>query len=119
MISDRRDGDMLNFKYVRELLARDQRLIRLQAKGKAVFVGDTHGDLDATETVFREYFKPGYTLIFLGDYVDRGPDSRENIAYLLGKKAEAPDQVFLLMGKSRRILLCPVQPGRFLGKSRS
>jgi hypothetical protein len=113
MISDLRDGDMLNFKYVRELLARDQRLIRLQAKGKAVFVGDTHGDLDATETVFREYFKPGYTLIFLGDYVDRGPDSRENIAYLLGKKAEAPDQVFLLMGNHEGYCSVPFSPADF------
>lgn len=34
---------MLNFAYVREILARDQRLIRLQAKGKAVFMGNHEG----------------------------------------------------------------------------
>jgi len=104
---------MLNFFRVRELLAAEQRLIRLQAKGKAVFVGDTHGDLDATETVFREYFKPGYTLIFLGDYVDRGPDSRANIAYLLEKKAGAPDQVFLLMGNHEGYCSVPFSPADF------
>lgn len=113
MIRDLRGGNMFNFTHIKELLARDQRLIRLQAKGKAVFVGDTHGDLDATETVFREYFKPGYTLIFLGDYVDRGPDSRANIAYLLEKKAEAPDQVFLLMGNHEGYCSVPFSPADF------
>ena len=104
---------MQNFKSVREILARDQRLIRLQAKGKAVFVGDTHGDLDATETVFSKYFKPGYTLVFLGDYVDRGPDSKDNIAFLLEKKSEAPDQVFLLMGNHEGYCSVPFNPADF------
>jgi hypothetical protein len=104
---------MQNFKSVREILARDQRLIRLQAKGKAVFVGDTHGDLDATETVFSQYFKPGYTLVFLGDYVDRGPDSKDNIAFLLKKKSEAPDQVFLLMGNHEGYCSVPFSPADF------
>jgi len=113
MRSDHSGGDMFNYHHVRELFARDQRLIRLQAKGKAVFVGDTHGDMDATETVFREYFKPGYTLIFLGDYVDRGPDSRANIAYLLEKKSEAPDQVFLLMGNHEGYCAMPFSPADF------
>lgn len=104
---------MQNFKSVREILSRDQRLIRLQAKGKAVFVGDTHGDLDATETVFSQYFKPGYTLVFLGDYVDRGPDSKDNIAFLLKKKSEAPDQVFLLMGNHEGYCSVPFSPADF------
>jgi hypothetical protein len=104
---------MLNVNHLRELLARDQRLIRLQAKGKAVFVGDTHGDLDATETIFREFFKPGYTLIFLGDYVDRGPDSKDNIEFLLGKKTEAPNRVFLLMGNHEGYCSVPFSPADF------
>jgi hypothetical protein len=104
---------MQKFQFYKEVLARDQRLIRLQAKGKAVFVGDTHGDLDATETVFSQYFKPGYSLIFLGDYVDRGPDSQDNIAFLLEKKLEAPDQVFLLMGNHEGYCSVPLCPADF------
>jgi predicted MPP superfamily phosphohydrolase len=104
---------MLDLKSVRTVLARDKRLIRLPAIGKAVFVGDTHGDLDATETVFREYFRPGYTLVFLGDYVDRGPDSRENIDFLLGKKLEAPGQVFLLAGNHEGYCSVPFRPADF------
>jgi predicted MPP superfamily phosphohydrolase len=105
--------NMKNLKSVQEILARDARLIRLPAKGKAVFVGDTHGDLDATKTVFSQYFKPGYTLVFLGDYVDRGPDSKDNIEFLLEKKMEAPDQVFLLMGNHEGYCSVPFSPADF------
>ena len=71
------------FHHIKAVLARDKRLICLPAKGKAVFVGDTHGDFDATETIFRLFFKPGFVLVFLGDYVDRGQEARENIEFLL------------------------------------
>ncbi len=55
------------------------KLIRLPSRGKAVFVGDTHGDLDATKKVLRRYLKPSYRIVFLGDYVDRGGQSEENL----------------------------------------
>ena len=89
---------MKDANLIKEILTRDNRLIRLPGKGRAVFVGDTHGDFDATETIFRLYFKPGFILVFLGDYVDRGEESRENMEFLLRKKTEAPEQVFLLAG---------------------
>jgi len=104
---------MKNSKSIQEILARDKRLIRLPAKGKAVFVGDTHGDFDATETVFRLYFKPGYTLVFLGDYVDRGEESKKNMEFLLEKKAESPDQLFLLAGNHEGYCLVPFSPADF------
>lgn len=62
-------------------------------------IGDIHGcagllrallamiDGDAADAAFR--------LIFLGDYVDRGPDSKGVIDALLTVKAERPDTVFL------------------------
>jgi len=89
---------MQNFEAIKEVLKKESRLIQLPAQGKVVFVGDTHGDLEATETVLNLYLKPGYTLVFLGDYVDRGKYSRENIELLLKKKLEAPNQIFLLLG---------------------
>jgi predicted MPP superfamily phosphohydrolase len=98
---------------VKELLIRDGRLIRLPSHGKAVFVGDTHGDFEATEEVFHRYFKPGYILVFLGDYVDRGDQSKENLLFLFKKKREAPQQVFLLMGNHEGYCLLPFQPADF------
>lgn len=98
---------------IKEILKQQSRLIRLPAKGKAVFVGDTHGDLDATETVLRLYYKSDYVLIFLGDYVDRGEHSRENIELLLEKKLESPEQIFLLMGNHEGYPILPFQPADF------
>jgi predicted MPP superfamily phosphohydrolase len=98
---------------VKELLIHDGRLIRLPEQGKAVFIGDTHGDFEATEEVFRRYFKPGYILVFLGDYVDRGDQSRENLEFLLNKKQEAPNQVFLLMGNHEGYCMLPFYPADF------
>jgi hypothetical protein len=88
----------LDFSAARACLASEPRVVRLPEEGKAVFVGDTHGDVETTLEVIRRYFKPGYTLVFLGDYVDRGRSSRENITLLLGKKLEPPDRIFLRMG---------------------
>jgi predicted MPP superfamily phosphohydrolase len=103
----------MNYKSFKKILAQDSRLIRLPAKGKAVFVGDTHGDFEATEIVFDRYFQPGYVLIFLGDYVDRGDYSRKNIDFLFEKKREAPEQVFLLMGNHEGYSLLPFFPADF------
>ncbi len=83
---------------VEGLLEKEPRLIRLPSKGKVVFVGDTHGDLDASQEVIGRYLGPSYRIVFLGDYVDRGNRSEENILFLLRQKWEHPDQIFLLAG---------------------
>lgn len=98
---------------IKKILARDGRLIRLPAKGRAVFVGDTHGDFEATETVFHRYFKPGYILIFLGDYVDRGNLSKKNIEFLLERKRESPEKLFLLMGNHEAYSFLSFYPADF------
>jgi len=60
----------------------ESKLIQLES-GKIIFVGDTHGDLEATEKIINRYLKPRNKLVFLGDYVDRGPASLDNINFLL------------------------------------
>jgi hypothetical protein len=104
---------MKDYTSVKEILSREGRLIQLPARGKVVFVGDTHGDLDATETIFKSYFQKGYTIVFLGDYVDRGIESRENIEFLLQKKLENPRQVFLLAGNHEGYCTVPFSPADF------
>jgi predicted phosphodiesterase len=85
-------------KKVGIILEKESRLIHLPSEGKVVFVGDTHGDLDATEQVIHQYLKKPYRIVFLGDYVDRGDYSEENIDYLLNLKLEHPEEIFLLAG---------------------
>ena len=73
-------------KEVGDLLDQEGNLVRLTGP-KAIFVGDTHGDLEATTTVIDKYLKENNQVVFLGDYVDRGPASRENIDFLPSTKS--------------------------------
>jgi len=97
---------------VEKIFADEANLIRLES-GKVVFVGDTHGDFEATGKVVQQYLKPGSKLVFLGDYVDRGPASLENINFLLQKKIEHPEGVYLLMGNHEGYGVVPFSPANF------
>jgi hypothetical protein len=92
--------------------ALEPKLIRLES-GKAIFVGDTHGDLEATEKIVRAYLKPDNTLVFLGDYVDRGPASLQNINFLLGQKIKHTDSLYLLMGNHEGYAVGGFHPADF------
>ena len=76
----------------------EQKLIEIEKTKKVVFVGDTHGDLEASQKVIKDYLKPENKIVFLGDYVDRGPKSKENLDFLLKTKEKYPNQVYLLQG---------------------
>ena len=97
----------------REIFESEPRLIELADAERVVFVGDTHGDLEATQLVAERYFQPGTTLVFLGDYVDRGPYSRENLQYLLQLKVENPKQIYLLQGNHDAWQDAPFYPASF------
>ena len=60
-----------------------------------IAIGDVHGCLTALDTLldFVE-LQPDDTLIFLGDYVDRGPDSRGVVERLIELSAR-PNTIFL------------------------
>jgi predicted MPP superfamily phosphohydrolase len=98
---------------LKEILIKQGRLISLPPRGKVVFIGDTHGDFEATKLVFKQFFKDGYILVFLGDYVDRGEDSKGNIEFLLKKKVETPEGLFLLMGNHEGYPLLSFYPADF------
>ena len=98
---------------VGKVLEKEPRLIHLPPRGKVVFVGDTHGDIDASQQVLRHYLKKPYRIVFLGDYVDRGDDSEENINYLLRMKLEHPGEIFLLAGNHEGYLVKELRPANF------
>jgi predicted phosphodiesterase len=100
---------------VSKVLEEGGRLIRLPSQGKVVFVGDTHGDLDASQQVIRRYLKKPYHIVFLGDYVDRGNDSEENIKYLLELKLKHPEEIFLLAGNHEGFMVKQFYPANFWG----
>ena len=80
-----------------ERLAKQPSLISI-GSGRVVVVGDTHGDYLTSQTVVSEYLRGDNMLIFLGDYVDRGPFQLENLLFLLAKANEFPKTLFLLRG---------------------
>lgn len=95
-----------------ERFASEPKLICMES-GKVIFVGDTHGDLEATQRTVHRYLKSHNRLVFLGDYVDRGPASLENINFLLGLKLEHPDSLYLLMGNHEGHAVYRFQPADF------
>ncbi|MBU0595899.1 serine/threonine protein phosphatase, partial [Candidatus Bipolaricaulota bacterium] len=91
------------------------RLVSLPADRPVIFVGDTHGDRDASERVFARFAPPDHAIVFLGDTVDRGPDSRGNLQLILTTMREHPDHVRLLMGNHEAWAVAPFTPADFWG----
>jgi hypothetical protein len=82
-----------------------ERLVKLEPLGEAVVVGDLHGDLESLITIlktsdFIQKMAIGKeaTLVFLGDYGDRGAHSAEVYYVVLKLKLAFPDHVILLRG---------------------
>jgi predicted MPP superfamily phosphohydrolase len=94
------------------IFASESKLIQLES-GRVVFVGDTHGDLEAAQEVIHRYLKPENKLVFLGDYVDRGRASLENINFLLAQKLERPGSLYLLMGNHEGYSVFTFYPADF------
>lgn len=71
-------------------------------------VGDIHGCLDKLIELFdqcRRFARRRPTkFIFLGDYIDRGPDSREVVQFLIDLQARHPDDVICLCGNHEDLL---------------
>ena len=107
-----RDSSLKLLEEVGELLEQENSLIQLET-GTVIFVGDTHGDLEASEKVIDTYMMPGNTVVFLGDYVDRGEFSAENLNTLLRLKLENPKGLYLLMGNHEGHSAVKFQPADF------
>jgi len=94
-------------------LDRTGRLVRLPDHRPIVFVGDTHGDFDAVERIFSRFPPRTHMIVFLGDTVDRGPDSAGTLERILHEKAARPDAVHLLMGNHEGWAIAPFSPADF------
>jgi serine/threonine protein phosphatase 1 len=82
--------------------------------GRLVYaIGDVHGRLDALEPLLRDIgadvlaTRPAERplLIFLGDYVDRGPESRQVVDRVLGLAGGAAFETVALKGNHEEALL--------------
>lgn len=79
-------------------LAAEAQLLEISTK-RVVIVGDTHGDYDTSRKAVDTFLgKEDTVLLFLGDYVDRGPKQIENINFLLDLKTRFPKKIYLIRG---------------------
>ncbi|MHA1681892.1 MAG: metallophosphoesterase [Promethearchaeota archaeon] len=69
-------------------------------KTDVMVIGDTHGDIEVGISVVREFLsrEGGTRIVFLGDYVDRGPHPVDNVVLMLLLKLLLPRRVTLLRG---------------------
>ena len=66
-----------------------------------IAVGDVHGNLPALEDLLDRILgvaADGDTTVFLGDYIDRGPDARRCVDAILRFRREARGEVVCLLG---------------------
>jgi serine/threonine protein phosphatase 1 len=75
-------------------------------------VGDIHGSLAKLRSLMAacEAHAAGrpMTLVFVGDYIDRGPDSRGVVDYLLARQARPGERVVALMGNHEAMALAAI-----------
>jgi uncharacterized membrane protein YgcG len=86
---------------VKALFRKEQRV--LQVKSPCYVFGDLHGNMDDCSWLASKMWPLGLensagSFLFLGDYVDRGPNSLELIAYLFALKLTAPHKFHLVRG---------------------
>ena len=77
--------------------------VLLPREGEFLVVGDIHGDFDTLVKLLNtgsagSLLKEGGYLVFLGDYVDRGPRQVESMVLVLLLKLKYPEQVVTLRG---------------------
>jgi serine/threonine protein phosphatase 1 len=68
--------------------------------GRTFSIGDIHGDLAALETLFSRLppMDSQDTIVFLGDYIDRGPNSAGVVAWVREFITKCPARVICLRG---------------------
>jgi serine/threonine protein phosphatase 1 len=76
-------------------------------------VGDIHGDLEALEKVFERLpnLEKGDTVVFVGDYVDRGPCSAQVVEFVRRLGKEGPAKVVALRGNHEDAWLRVIERG--------
>src|SRR5688572_14254311 len=81
--------------------------------GRTFAIGDIHGDLDALNKLMRRLpkLKSDDTVLFIGDYVDRGPKSKEVVERVRDLSSKVKAKVIALRGNHEDAWLQVVEKG--------
>lgn len=79
-------------------------------------IGDVHGCLFQLEKLFlrANINVKKDTVVFIGDYIDRGPDSKGVVDFILELREES-DRIICLLGNHERMLLDYLRGGPYAG----
>ena len=82
-------------------------LLSLQPEHSCLAVGDLHGSYKLLFDLNRLIDEPylDWPIVFLGDYVDRGEQSREVLQVLMKASCDSPSSIICLMGNHEQMLL--------------
>ncbi len=73
---------------------------------KTYVIGDIHGCLDQLKALMAKLpLRKNDELLFIGDYIDRGPDPKGVVEYVLELRRSRPGKVICLMGNHEWMLL--------------
>ncbi len=76
-------------------------------------VGDIHGCFDKLISLLSACDELGAArYVFIGDYVDRGPDSRKVMEFLMNKQLADKERFVCLRGNHEKMLLAASDPNR-------
>jgi len=75
-----------------------EKLVKLQDNERTVFVGDTHAQYDITRRIFDKYLDSNTTIVFLGDYIDGGKRSKDNVDLIVDTQKTHSNQIIMLQG---------------------
>jgi diadenosine tetraphosphatase ApaH/serine/threonine PP2A family protein phosphatase len=81
-------------------------------QGPICAIGDVHGQVRKLELLLglcEAQVGPDARLIFIGDYVDRGPDSQAVVTLLIDLQRRKPSQVLCLPGNHEAVVLAAAQ----------
>lgn len=81
--------------------------------GRTFAIGDIHGDLTALQTLFERLpaMTKEDTIVFLGDYIDRGPESAGVVEFVRDLESKGPAKIIALRGNHEDAWLQVIDKG--------
>ncbi len=79
---------------------------------RILVIGDIHGEWDKFQSLYEKigFTPPDDLLIFLGDYIDRGPKPLQVLDWMMAHEEEA--NIIMLRGNHEQMMLDPTQSQR-------
>jgi protein phosphatase len=68
-------------------------------ENNTIYVGDLHGDFQSAQAIRNLFIRsPDHSLVFLGDYADRGPHQVETFNLVMSMAIQYPERILMLRG---------------------